>query len=301
MSRERRPDIGFQPLDSRTAEEVAGRLETIGLGAVRKRFSPEFINRIDVVVTYQPLDAVAMARILDHHIDELQRHVHTRLADRSFEIEVSRAARDVLLSRGISSEYGARELKRTIHRLLTQPLAALVASAQITPGTRVMVDAAEGDTLSLTPVDVPASTMPPPRLQPSVLLLDDNAALVGWLEAVLRNSGLEPVAVGTAAKARVEVAASRPDVALLDVILPDGDGVSLAIELRAQAPGMQIILMTGTELSVEEAAICERHDIPVLRKPFLGQDAINLIQARMVHQRAEHGASGSRFARPDAS
>ena len=47
---------------------------------------------------------------------------------------------------------------------------------------------------------------------------------------------------------------------------------------------MQITLMTGTELSPEEADTCERNDIPVLRKPFLGEDAINLIQARMVHQ-----------------
>ena len=87
----------------------------------------------------------------------------------------------MLLSHG-SVRGGARELKRTIHRLLTQPLAALVASAQIVPGTRVVVDAADAGTLSLTPVDVPASTMPPPRTNPRVLLLDDNAALLGWLE-----------------------------------------------------------------------------------------------------------------------
>ncbi len=70
---------------------------------MRERFSPEFVNRIDVVVTYQPLDAEAMARILDHHIEELQRHVHTRLADRSFEIEVTPAARSVLLRGSRSS------------------------------------------------------------------------------------------------------------------------------------------------------------------------------------------------------
>jgi len=301
MSREVRSDIGFQPADQRTREQIAGRLKTIGLGAVRKRFSPEFVNRIDVVVTYQPLDADAIARILDHHIDELQRHVHTRLGDRSFEIEVSQAARDLLLSRGVSSEYGARELKRTIHRLLTQPLAALVAAAQITPGTRVMVDAAEGDTLSLTPVDIPASTMPPPRTEPRVLLLDDNPALLGWLEAVLRGEDLETVTVGTVARAREEVAARRPDLAMLDVVLPDGDGVSFALELRTADPGMQIILMTGTELSPEETDLCERHDIPVLRKPFLGQDAINLVQARMVHQQAARAAGGSQLARPDRS
>jgi CheY-like chemotaxis protein/Ni2+-binding GTPase involved in maturation of urease and hydrogenase len=301
MSKEVRPDIGFQTADQRTPQQIAGRLESIGLGAVRKRFSPEFVNRIDVVVTYQPLDAAAIARILDHHIDELQRHVHTRLGDRSFEIEVSQAARDVLLSRGVSAQYGARELKRTIHRLLTQPLAALVASGQITPGTRVIVDAAEGETLSLTPVDSPASSMPPPRTQPRILLLDDNLALLGWLEAVLRSAQFETLAAGTAVQARELVGTRRPDVALLDVVLPDGDGLALALEWRTRVPDMQVILMTGTELSPEEADQCERYDVPVLRKPFLGQDAISLIQARMVHSQASRSAGGSPLAGPDRS
>jgi len=289
MSKEVQPDIGFQPSDHRTPAEIAGRLESIGLAAVRKRFSPEFVNRIDVVITYQPLDAESMAKILDHHIEELQRHVYTRLGDRSFEIEVTPAAHHVLLSRGVSPRYGARELKRTIHRLLTQPLAALVASGQIAPGTRVIADAGQDETLSLTPLDVPISTGPPPREEPVVLLLDDNQALLGWLEAVLKASRFAALAAGTAAQARSLVAARRPDAALLDVVLPDGDGVSLAIELRATVPRMQIILMTGTELSSDEAALCERYDIPVLRKPFLGQDAINLIEARLVHPQAARG------------
>jgi CheY-like chemotaxis protein/MoxR-like ATPase len=306
MAREVQPDIGFQTIDHRTPAQIAGRLESIGLAAVRKRFSPEFVNRIDVVVTYQPLDAEAMARILDHHIEELQRHVHTRLADRSFEIDVTPAARAVLLNRGVSVQYGARELKRTIHRLLTQPLAALVAAAQIAPGTRVIVDArggakgggGEADALTLTPLDEPATTLPAPREHAIVLLLDDNTALLGWLEAVLRGAGFETVSAGTAAQARDAVTARRPDVALLDVVVPDGDGLSLAMELRTTAPKMQLLLMTGTELSPDEAALCERYDIPVLRKPFLGQDAISLIQSRLVHSQPRGGA-GKPFAGPD--
>jgi CheY-like chemotaxis protein/Ni2+-binding GTPase involved in maturation of urease and hydrogenase len=290
MSKEVQPDIGFKSTDHRTPAELAGRLESIGLAAVRKRFSPEFVNRIDVVITYQPLDAESIAKILDHHIEELQRHVYTRLGDRSFEIEVTPAARQVLLSRGVSAQYGARELKRTIHRLLTQPLAALVAAGEIDPGTRVIADA-QGDALSLTPVDVPAVAGPPAREEPVVLMLDDNQALLGWLEVVLRGSRLTPISTSSAAQARDVVAARRPDVALLDVVLPDGDGMSLAMELKTSAPRMQIILMTGTELSPDEAALCERYDIPVLRKPFLGQDAINLIQARLVHPQAARGSS----------
>ncbi len=118
---------------------------------------------------------------------------------------------------------------------------------------------------------------------------------------MLSGAGLETVTVGTAAQARAEVAARRPDLAMLDVVAPDGDGVSLALEFRTRDPGMQLILMAGTELSPEEADVCERLDIPVLRKPFLGQDAINLIRARMVHQRASRRAGGSNFARSDRS
>jgi ATP-dependent Clp protease ATP-binding subunit ClpA/CheY-like chemotaxis protein len=289
MSKEVQPDIGFQSRDHRTPAEIAGRLEAIGLAAVRKRFSPEFVNRIDVVVTYQPLDNESLAKIVDHNIEELQRHVYTRLGDKSFEIEVTPAARRVLLSRGASVQYGARELKRTIHRVLTQPLAALVATGQIAPGTRVVADAADEETLSLVPLDVPTKVKTEPR-PPVVLVLDDNQALLKWLDAVLRAASLVPVTASTAAHAREVVIAQRPDIALLDVVLPDGDGISLGMEFKTTMPDMQTILMTGMELSSDEAALCERYGIPVLRKPFLGQDAINLIQARLVHAPAARTA-----------
>src|SRR3954465_5188105 len=107
MLQHARPEIGFQPLDGRSSAEIASRLEQIGLAAVRKRFSPEFVNRIDAVITYQPLDAAALSQILDTHIAELQMHVHTRLGERSFDVEVSEPARRLLLEKGASQEYGA--------------------------------------------------------------------------------------------------------------------------------------------------------------------------------------------------
>ena len=122
-----RPDIGFQGIERRTASSIADRLRSVGVEAVRRRFSPEFVNRIDVVITYHPLDADALTAILDQQIEELQHHVNTRLGHRSFDIAVTAAARQFVLDLGTSEEYGARELKRTIHRLLTQPIAALVA------------------------------------------------------------------------------------------------------------------------------------------------------------------------------
>ena len=85
--------------------------------SVRKRFSPEFVNRIDCIITYQPLTAESLSTILDQQITDLQNHVNTRLGTRSFTLEVPFEARQFLLSKGTSAEYGARELNRTIHRL----------------------------------------------------------------------------------------------------------------------------------------------------------------------------------------
>ena len=103
---------------------------------MRKKFSPEFINRIDCMITYQPLTAESLSAILDQQIVDLQNHVNTRLGNRCFTIEVPFETRQWLIKKGTSAEYGARELKRTIHRHLTQPLATLVAKNQINPGER---------------------------------------------------------------------------------------------------------------------------------------------------------------------
>jgi ATP-dependent Clp protease ATP-binding subunit ClpA len=116
------------------------KLQGIGRGAVQRRFSPEFINRIDSIITYQPLDEAAIDTILDQQITALERHINNRLEEDAFDLEVTREARKVLLKRGVSKEYGARELRRTILRLVTQPLAALVEQGFVPPGCAVIVD-----------------------------------------------------------------------------------------------------------------------------------------------------------------
>src|ERR1700733_6649285 len=141
MMREISPDFGFASAAvSGTRDELTEKLQGIAMASVKKRFSPEFINRIDHVITYRPLDAESFAAIADHEIAGLQNHVNTRLGVRCFAIEVPFETRQWLIERGTSSEYGARELKRTIHKHLTQPLATLVAKNQIEPGSRVRVE-----------------------------------------------------------------------------------------------------------------------------------------------------------------
>jgi ActR/RegA family two-component response regulator/energy-coupling factor transporter ATP-binding protein EcfA2 len=282
MAKEVKPEIGFIAGDSRSAAEITGRLESIGLAAVRKRFSPEFVNRIDVVITYQPLDTGALAEILDHHLDELQRHVHRRLGERSFDIEVTTAARQLLLGKGASIEYGARELKRTIHRMLTQPLATLVADQQVQPGGRVLVDAAaDRERLTLRPERLPDDM--PERSRPVVLVLDENAQLVDRLERELATAGVAPLVAASAEQGREIARRQRVDLTIVDLMLPDGDGLSVAFALLRMWPRLRIVLLTGMELSPDEVAICERQDIPVLRKPFLAEDVVRFIQPLLLN------------------
>ncbi len=148
MRREIAPDFGFAALAPNERRGLEKKLQGIGMGAVRRRFSPEFINRIDATITYQPLKPDALKKILDQQLEDLQRHIDHRLTDRAFELNVIKSAKDFLLARGTSDEYGARELKRTILRHVTQPLAAMVANGEIEPGAVVRVDVA-GERLKL--------------------------------------------------------------------------------------------------------------------------------------------------------
>ena len=135
MRKEVLPDFGFGAgaATHGHSQGTLRKLSSIGLSAVKRRFSPEFVNRIDAVITYQPLDADALEAILDQQIAALERHIEQRLEDRAFTLDLDPSARNFLLARGTSREYGARELKRVILRKLTQPLAAMVEAGLIPP------------------------------------------------------------------------------------------------------------------------------------------------------------------------
>jgi ATP-dependent Clp protease ATP-binding subunit ClpA len=128
------PGLGFRAGDRETSES---RLENITMRAARRNFSPEFMNRIDAAITYQPLSVESLESILDLQITDLQTHIRTRLGLRAFTLSVPAEMKRFLLQRGVSSEYGAREIRRAVQRYLTQPLAALVADGRIRPGCRV--------------------------------------------------------------------------------------------------------------------------------------------------------------------
>lgn len=280
MMREIHPDFGFQSAAAGAEKgDLSGKLQNIAMMAVKRKFSPEFVNRIDHVITYQPLDAEAFAAITDLEIDNLQSHVNTRLGSRCFVVEVPFETRQWLIEKGTSPEYGARELKRTIHKNLTQPLATMVAKNQIEPGARVRVEVKPGrEGLELRSTGAGELAV---SSHPTVLLVDDNRDLLQFLERLMADSGWELLAAESAAEARKIVAKRRPNAALLDYMLPDGNGVELAQELHGMMPALPIIMMTGSMLGAEEEAICEEYDFPVLRKPFLATDVMQQIRARI--------------------
>lgn len=141
MARQTRQRFGLAA--GAPAQEAARTLERVALGAVKKRFSPEFVNRIDQILTYRPLDREAFERILDLQLEELHEHLAGRLGEAAFRVSLSEEARRFLLERGTSAEYGARELKRTMHRHLIQPLARVVLERLARPGEVVRVEPAE--------------------------------------------------------------------------------------------------------------------------------------------------------------
>lgn len=126
-------------------------LDKIAQNAARRHFSPEFINRMDGIVTYRPLEAAALTEILDQQLAAVQKLVNQRLAPGAFRLQVTDKAKRFLLKRGVSPEYGAREMKRVIHRHVLQPMATLVADNLVPPGAVLRIDAArDQERLTLT-------------------------------------------------------------------------------------------------------------------------------------------------------
>ena len=145
IQRLNKPDFGYEAMLPQRALEDVNKLQSVGMSAVRHKFTPEFVNRIDSVITYKPLDRDACEVILDQIFASFSRLIHNRLGLRGFRLQCTVAGRNLLLEMGISVEFGARELKRTVQRSFIQPVAALVAQGQIPAGTTVVLDAKNGE------------------------------------------------------------------------------------------------------------------------------------------------------------
>jgi ATP-dependent Clp protease ATP-binding subunit ClpB len=122
--------------------EDPAKVRPLLLQELRATLRPEFLNRIDEIVIFRPLGREDIARIVDIQLGHLRR----RLAERRIELEVTEAARALLAREGYDPAFGARPLKRTIQRLVQDPLALKLLEREFAEGDTVLVDA-EGDRL----------------------------------------------------------------------------------------------------------------------------------------------------------
>ena len=146
------PKLGFHvstPDDSNCAPTLAAKLSRTGIEAARRKFTPEFLNRLDKIVVFRALGNEELNRIIDIELERVQQRVQTASAGKPFLINVTGSARKFLLTEGIDLRYGARPLKRAIERLLVHPLSNLMASGQIQHHDRIRVTH-NGESGSLT-------------------------------------------------------------------------------------------------------------------------------------------------------
>jgi ATP-dependent Clp protease ATP-binding subunit ClpA len=141
------PRMGFQAAGLRremTSGEVdaetSSKMSNSAIDAARRKLTPEFINRLDKIVVFQPLGNSELRRIVEIELDAVRDRIAKQAPDRSFEFTVTDAAKDYLLAEGTDIRYGARHLKRAIDRLLVQPLASLIASDQVRGGDLLSID-----------------------------------------------------------------------------------------------------------------------------------------------------------------
>ncbi|MBP8857604.1 MAG: AAA family ATPase, partial [Anaerolineaceae bacterium] len=103
-------------------------------------FRPEFLNRIDELVVFHPLDREDIRKIVDIQLERIEKLI----TERGFKVEVTSEARDYLAEAGYDPSFGARPLKRTIQRDLQDPLAMKLLSCEYTEGDTILVDKAGG-------------------------------------------------------------------------------------------------------------------------------------------------------------
>jgi ATP-dependent Clp protease ATP-binding subunit ClpA len=142
-----RPNLGFaaseiekQCRDGKVDPQLNDKITRAGLEAARRKFTPEFMNRIDKTVVFRPLGECELRKILNLELNILQQRIFNSATGAPFVFSLTEAAKDYLLVEGTDLKYGARHLKRAIDRSLVHPLSNLIATEQVRGGDLIRVD-----------------------------------------------------------------------------------------------------------------------------------------------------------------
>ncbi|HET7207619.1 MAG TPA: ATP-dependent chaperone ClpB [Terriglobales bacterium] len=126
----------LQAEDIRTPEAFERAREQV-MNALHSHFKPEFLNRVDDIVVFSPLGKEQLVKIIELRLEDVRR----LLADRKISLELTDAAKELLLSEGFDPNFGARPLKRAIQKLVQDPLALKILDGEVLHGDHVVVEA----------------------------------------------------------------------------------------------------------------------------------------------------------------
>jgi ATP-dependent Clp protease ATP-binding subunit ClpB len=133
-------NLGSQMIQDMAGQNFEAARDAV-LVVLRDHFRPEFLNRVDEIIVFRPLTEEQLTRIVDIQL----RRLENRLADRRATLVVTDAARKLLAKRGWDPVYGARPLKRTIQRLVQDPLAMMLLEGKFGEGDTIEVDVKDGE------------------------------------------------------------------------------------------------------------------------------------------------------------
>jgi ATP-dependent Clp protease ATP-binding subunit ClpA len=146
MSSILRPKLGFAASEIEKRHEsgeldegTTQKISKAGIEAARRKFTPEFMNRIDKVVVFKPLGQLELRKILELELGILQQRIFNFSTSTPFIFSLTEEAKDYLLREGTDMKYGARHLKRAIDRALVHPMSNLIATQQVCGGDLIKV------------------------------------------------------------------------------------------------------------------------------------------------------------------
>ena len=175
--------LGFAAGPRENDDELDQKIYRTAMEAARKKFSPEFMNRIDKVIVFRTLQRENLEEILDIELTRVQERIMIATAGKQFVFKCTERARDFLLLEGTDQKFGARHLKRAIERHLVFPLSNLLATGQIDLGDLITVDYSAA-------------------MSKLVFLKEDQGAIVGSVEPPVSEEPLVVVSGARASTAR---------------------------------------------------------------------------------------------------
>jgi ATP-dependent Clp protease ATP-binding subunit ClpB len=162
--------MGFvQPPKDKPITGLDEKVERTAVEAARRKFSPEFMNRLDKIVVFHPLQRNQLEEVLEIELGQVQQRV-LETARGQFLFRVTSAAREFLLTEGTDQRYGARHLKRAIERNIVYPLANLLATEQVHVGDLICIDFDKKESCLTFTREGENLTMPVRRQEPVTLL-----------------------------------------------------------------------------------------------------------------------------------